>query len=119
MHRIFIITLLRRFSLTVKYSSIKVDKTEEDKKSHIPSEKEEGKHVAPVAWMILLGDAVHNFIDGVSLGAAFTKSVAAGVSVSVAIVCEELPHELGKQPVLFIVDFRPLGVSQNDHLRYL
>lgn len=78
----------------------KVDKTEEDKKSHIPSEKEEGKHVAPVAWMILLGDAVHNFIDGVSLGAAFTKSVAAGVSVSVAIVCEELPHELGDFAVL-------------------
>lgn len=53
--------------------------------------------VAPVAWMIVFGDALHNFIDGMSIGAAFTESVIAGVSVSVAILCEELPHELGKK----------------------
>lgn len=53
------------------------------------------KHVAPVAWMIIFGDGLHNFIDGVSIGAAFTESILAGVSVSVAILCEELPHELG------------------------
>jgi len=53
------------------------------------------KPIAPVAWMIIFGDGLHNFIDGVSIGAAFTESVLAGVSVSVAILCEELPHELG------------------------
>lgn len=58
------------------------------------------KHVAPVAWMIIFGDGLHNFIDGVSIGAAFTESILAGVSVSVAILCEELPHELGDFAVL-------------------
>ncbi|XP_060594417.1 metal cation symporter ZIP14-like isoform X1 [Ruditapes philippinarum] len=58
------------------------------------------KHVAPVAWMIIFGDAVHNFVDGVSIGAAFTESILGGVSVSVAIFCEELPHELGDFAVL-------------------
>ena len=46
--------------------------------------------------MIIFGDGIHNFIDGVSIGAAFTESILAGVSVSLAIFCEELPHELGR-----------------------
>lgn len=60
----------------------------------------EHKPVAPVAWMIIFGDGLHNFIDGVSIGAAFTESILAGVSVSLAIFCEELPHELGDFAVL-------------------
>ncbi|XP_053383634.1 metal cation symporter ZIP14-like [Mercenaria mercenaria] len=58
--------------------------------------EQDRKHINAVAWMVITGDALHNFIDGVSVGAAFTESVLAGVSVSVAIFCEELPHELGK-----------------------
>ncbi|XP_053383640.1 metal cation symporter ZIP8-like isoform X2 [Mercenaria mercenaria] len=58
------------------------------------------KRVAPVAWMIIFGDALHNFVDGVSIGATFTDSVLGGVSVSVAVFCEELPHELGDFAVL-------------------
>ena len=30
-----------------------------------------------------------------SIGAAFSESVLTGISVSVAVLCEELPHELG------------------------
>lgn len=56
---------------------------------------EKKKPIATFAWMIVFGDAFHNFIDGLSIGAAFTESVLAGVSVSVAVICEELPHELG------------------------
>ena len=53
------------------------------------------KKVATVAWMVLMGDSLHKFIDGVSIGAAFTQNLFTGVSVSLAILCEELPHELG------------------------
>ncbi|XP_058885693.1 metal cation symporter ZIP8-like isoform X2 [Acipenser ruthenus] len=52
-------------------------------------------NIKTVAWMITLSDAVHNFIDGLAIGASFTVSVFQGVSTSVAIVCEEFPHELG------------------------
>ena len=51
--------------------------------------------VAPVAWMIIFGDGLHNFIDGLSIGAAFTDTVLNGVSISLAVLMEEFPHELG------------------------
>ena len=52
--------------------------------------------IKTVAWMITLSDALHNFIDGLAIGASFTVSVLAGFSTSIAIVCEEFPHELGE-----------------------
>ncbi|XP_065297090.2 uncharacterized protein [Dermacentor albipictus] len=53
-----------------------------------------GDGIAAVAWMIIFGDGMHNFIDGLSIGAAFSESLLAGASISVAVVCEEFPHEL-------------------------
>ena len=55
----------------------------------------EKKKVAPVAWMIIIGDGLHNFIDGLAIGASFSGSTFVGVSTALAIFCEELPHELG------------------------
>ena len=51
--------------------------------------------IATVAWMIIFGDGIHTFIDGLSIGAAFSESILTGISVSVAVLCEEFPHELG------------------------
>ena len=54
------------------------------------------KKIAPVAWMIIIGDGLHNFIDGLAIGASFSSSTLVGVSTALAIFCEELPHELGE-----------------------
>ena len=51
--------------------------------------------VSSLAWMVLIGDVIHNFVDGVAIGAAFTENVYLGVSIGIAVLCEELPHELG------------------------
>lgn len=56
--------------------------------------------ISSVAWMIIFGDGFHNFIDGLSLGAAFNESIPTGMSISLAVMCEELPHELGDFAVL-------------------
>lgn len=54
------------------------------------------KNIAPVAWIIMAGEGLHNFIDGLSIGAAFSENLVQGISLSVAILCEEFPHKLGK-----------------------
>ncbi|XP_034728752.1 metal cation symporter ZIP14 isoform X2 [Etheostoma cragini] len=56
--------------------------------------------IGTLAWMITLSDGLHNFIDGLAIGASFTASVFQGVSTSVAILCEEFPHELGDFVIL-------------------
>ena len=43
---------------------------------------------------------MHNFIDGLSIGAAFSESLLNGFSLSLAIVCEEFPHKLGDFAIL-------------------
>nr|CAD2175438.1 unnamed protein product [Meloidogyne enterolobii] len=62
--------------------------------------KEGDSVIATVAWMIILGDGLHNFIDGVTIGASFSESLLSGISVSVAVLCEEFPHELGDVAIL-------------------
>ncbi|XP_077161634.1 metal cation symporter ZIP14 isoform X2 [Paroedura picta] len=56
--------------------------------------------IGTLAWMITLSDGLHNFIDGLAIGASFTVSVFQGISTSVAIFCEEFPHELGDFVIL-------------------
>ena len=49
-----------------------------------------------VAYMVIVGDALHNFVDGLAIGAAFASGYEAGIAISIAVLCHELPHELGK-----------------------
>ncbi|XP_068613347.1 metal cation symporter ZIP14-like [Brachionichthys hirsutus] len=56
--------------------------------------------IGTLAWMITLSDGLHNFIDGLAIGASFTVSTFQGMSTSVAILCEEFPHELGDFVIL-------------------
>ncbi|GIY11592.1 zinc transporter foi [Caerostris darwini] len=51
--------------------------------------------VSAVAWMVIMGDGLHNFCDGLAIGAAFASGIEGGISTSVAVFCHELPHELG------------------------
>ncbi|XP_069693268.1 metal cation symporter ZIP8-like [Periplaneta americana] len=53
-----------------------------------------------VAYMIIFGDAIHNFIDGMSIGAGYSKDLSAGIGISMAVACEEFPHELGDFAIL-------------------
>jgi len=45
--------------------------------------------------LIVVGDTVHNFVDGVLIAAAFLQSTELGVITAVAIVAHEIPQEVG------------------------
>ncbi|XP_028850599.1 zinc transporter ZIP10-like [Denticeps clupeoides] len=53
-----------------------------------------------LVWMVVMGDGIHNITDGLAIGVAFSQSLAGGLSTSVAVLCHELPHELGDLAVL-------------------
>ena len=75
--------------------------------------------IATVAWMVIFGDGLHNFIDGLSIGAAFTESVLSGISISVAVICEEFPHELGDFAILLNSGMKFKQVRQISILGFL
>nr|XP_046200261.1 zinc transporter ZIP10-like isoform X2 [Oncorhynchus gorbuscha] len=67
--------------------------------SHGPPSKEEAG-IGSLVWMVVMGDGIHNLTDGLAIGAAFSQSLAGGLSTTIAVFCHELPHELGDLAVL-------------------
>lgn len=55
----------------------------------------ESKATDPVVPMVVVGDTVHNFIDGVAIAAGFLISPASGVVVTLAVAAHEIPQEVG------------------------
>ena len=45
--------------------------------------------------LIVVGDTVHNFVDGVLIAAAFLQSTELGIIAAVAIIAHEIPQEVG------------------------
>ena len=64
---------------------------------HIPTSEE---HMHPLATINLVGDAVHNLIDGMLVGASYMVSPSIGIATTLAVIMHEIPQEVGDFGVL-------------------
>lgn len=63
------------------------------------SEFEQAKQAA-TGNLILIGDSIHNFVDGVLIAAAFITDVHLGIVTSIAVIAHEIPQEVGDFAIL-------------------
>jgi len=64
---------------------------------HIPTSED---HVHPFAIMNLVGDLVHNFIDGMIIAASYMVSIPVGIATTLAVIFHEIPQEISDFGVL-------------------
>ncbi|WP_176646584.1 ZIP family metal transporter [Duganella sp. SG902] len=68
---------------------------------HGHDKREAGK----AGWMILVGDGMHNFTDGILIAAAFLANPELGLVTGLAIIAHEIPQEIGDFIVLLNAGF--------------
>lgn len=69
-----------------------------DSKSHKnPHDKQ---HHKPFIYTNLLGDGIHNFLDGTLIAASFLTNVPLGIATTIAVALHEIPQEIGDFAIL-------------------
>ena len=66
------------------------------------------------AYLNLVGDAIHNFIDGLIIAASFLVNTNVGIATTVAVIFHELPQEMGDYGILIYSGFtRKMALALN------
>lgn len=60
--------------------------------------------------LIVIGDTIHNFIDGIAIAAAFLIDVPTGIITTLAVAAHEIPQELGDFGLLLDKGMKPINV---------
>jgi len=60
----------------------------------------ENQAPTPAGTLVLIGDAFHNFVDGVLIAAAFLTDIHLGIVTAIAVAAHEIPQEVGDFAIL-------------------
>ena len=74
----------------------------------LPTNSHEGQHDHhnhPTGIMNLVGESMHNLIDGIVIASGFLASIPIGLSTTLAVILHEMPHEIGNVAVLLHVGY--------------
>jgi zinc and cadmium transporter len=71
----------------------------------MPTQEEHHDHHHNVGLMNLLGDGVHNFIDGALIAGSFLVSIEIGIATTIAVALHEIPQEIGDFAILLYSGF--------------
>lgn len=58
------------------------------------------EEVHGMVYLTVIGDALHNFLDGVAIAAAFLVSIPVGIATATAVIFHEIPQEIGQFAIL-------------------
>lgn len=67
---------------------------------HHGAENDEALHAKPFVFTNLIGDGVHNFIDGMVITGAFLLDIRLGIATTIAVILHEIPQEFADFGVL-------------------
>lgn len=69
---------------------------------HLPeiTDQTQHQHNQAAGTLILIGDTIHNFVDGILIAAAFMTDIHLGIITALAIAAHEIPQELGDFVIL-------------------
>ena len=98
------------FILVGIFASFMVEQLLKWRHCHVPTSED---HPHSFAYMNLIGDAVHNMIDGIIIGGSYLVSTSMGVVTTLAVCLHELPQEIGDFGVLVYA-----GFTRREALRY-
>jgi zinc and cadmium transporter len=63
------------------------------------------EHPHPFSYVILFGDSIHNFIDGIIIAGSFLVSIPLGIATATAVIFHEIPQEIGDFASLIYAGF--------------
>ncbi len=69
---------------------------------HIPTSSQHPHHLGK---MNLIGDALHNLLDGIIIASAFKMNLSLGISTTLAVVMHEIPQEIADFGVLLYAGY--------------
>lgn len=58
------------------------------------------EHTESLPWLVIIGDTLHNFLDGVVIALAYIANPLLGLPTAIAIAAHEIPQEIGDFAIL-------------------